>query len=168
MDSRFVIVGPPAMGKSSLLRYIPSFVYRSTCIDLENTAFPRDPDSLKRLARHLIGVGWTSPLFLGNAAADSVDLALLGYQVIALHHNDREQYLQRMAERDSERGSPSQGDHWKHHQWLFHEEMPRRKIKPFLVDTLDPQFDGDVHGTIQHIVNHFHLKPWPDEDPIAQ
>lgn len=168
MNSRFVLVGPPAMGKSSLLRFIPSIVERSTCIDLENTAFPRDPDSLKRLARDLIGVGWTMPLFLGNAAADSVDLALLGYQVIALHHDDHEQYKQRMIARDSKSGSASQGDHWEHHRWLFHEEMPRRKIEPFFVDTLDPEFDDNIHATIRHIANRFQLKPWPDEDPVAQ
>jgi len=162
MNSRFVIVGAPAMGKSNLLRFIPSIIYRATCIDLEHTGFPTDQQRLKDFAEHLIGAGWTRPLFLGNAAANSIELALLGYQVIALHHNDHDRYLEHMEKRDQERGSSFQGDHWEYHRNIFHEEMPNQGIKPLIVDTLNKAYHEQPRKTIEYIASELELRLWQD------
>jgi hypothetical protein len=111
-ENKFVIVGPPAMGKSTLLRLIPSVIRFATAIDLEllmkcNSGEERG--SVHAHVRHISAMPWNGPLFLGNAAAYFPFISSLGFRVIALHHPDHKKYLEWMNGRDRREGQPNQG-----------------------------------------------------------
>jgi len=155
--NRFLIVGPPGMGKSTLLANLPSIVLRATCIDLENTTEPQNPEFLRNFASSILEGDWRYPLFFGNAAADACQLTKLGLGVIALHCSDRNRYLEQMNARDKQYRQSSQGDsHWAFHRKLFEEDMPSQNIHPFILDSVTMGLEETIHT----IASRFDLKLW--------
>jgi len=118
---KFLLVGPPAMGKSTILRLIPSVLDRATAIDLEHIGNAHNKELMHSLAGAWERLPWNGPLFLGCAAADSRVIAKYGFTVVALFHDDHQEYLDWMNERDSRESQASQGDHWQYHNDLFEE-----------------------------------------------
>lgn len=160
MEPRFLIVGAPGMGKTTLLAKLPTIICRATCIDLENCQSPCDREFLHRLTSSILLGNWQNPIFFGNAAADACQLAELGLSIIALHCPYRDRYLEQMKSRDRQYRQASQGDaHWEYHRELFEETMPKRNIQPFMLDSVTMNEDEAIRA----IATHYDLKLWTNK-----
>ncbi len=160
MEPRFLIVGAPGMGKTTLLAKLPTIICRATCIDLENCQSPCDREFLHRLTSSILLGNWQNPIFFGNAAADACQLAELGLSIIALHCPYRDRYLEQMKSRDRQYRQASQGDaHWEYHRELFEETMTKRNIQPFMLDSVTMNEDEAIRA----IASYFDLKLWTNQ-----
>ncbi len=161
MGRAFVLVGAPAMGKSSLLREIPSVIELATCIDLENASASTSTETLLSFVEDVMRITWRGPLFVGCGNVNPMGFAEIGFEVIGLHHENEAQYRQRMRDRDLANGWGTQGDFWASHRRLLTESMPARDIQPFMVDTCHSELDGQIDKTIRMIAKKFDLPTMP-------
>lgn len=112
MNSRaFAIAGPPASGKSTLLRVIPSIIKGSIAIDLELFGPLAERRSVldSMLSRTRNGI-----LFFGVADVPFEEFPKKGVEVIGLYTNDRDRYFERLKERNRafEKPDKHQSEHF--------------------------------------------------------
>lgn len=156
MNTRaFAIAGPPASGKSTLLRVIPSIIKSSIAIDLElfESLVERRSvlDSMLRRTRNGI-------LFFGVADVPFAEFADKGVDVIGLCTNDRDRYLERLKERNRADDKPDT-DQSKHFCGCIRDlDLLRSKHQLKLeIDIFDARFEGNPVATAEFIAKEFSL-----------
>ena len=95
MHDKFIIYGPPASGKSTLLRTLPKFVDNCTSIDLE---LIESKESRIALIQCLSGLDFKGPLFVGAADLAPKEFPPI-FRVVTLLYNEKSQYIARVARR---------------------------------------------------------------------
>jgi len=150
----FAIAGPPASGKSTLLRVIPSIITNSIAIDLELFGPVPGPaeaerrsvlDSMLTKTRHGI-------LFFGVADVPFAEFPGKGVDVIGLYINDRDRYLERLKKRNRDEGKleSDQSEHF--HGCINALDILRSNHQLKLeIDIFDARFDGKPVATAVHI-----------------
>ena len=100
MSNRVIIYGPPASGKSTVLRSLAS-TKDCTVIDLEQVAGSAGFARQNRitLLQKLAALRFGGDLFIGAADIDPSDFPP-GFRVVALLHTDKAQYLARVDQRN--------------------------------------------------------------------
>ena len=104
----FALAGPPASGKSTLLRVIPSVIKNSMAIDLE--LFGPEPGFALAVRRGLLDSLLATPrhgiLFFGVAEVPFDEFARKGVGVIGLYTRDQNRYHERLRDRNRTAGRP--------------------------------------------------------------
>lgn len=102
---KYALYGPPASGKSSLIRRLPTLGKDITAIDLELVERDRRDPMLATLR----ATRFKGPLFVGAADRDYPQLN--GFRVILLLPLDKQRYLQNFAERSKREPEKANQDH---------------------------------------------------------
>ena len=105
MSNRVIIYGPPASGKSTILRSLAS-TKNCTVIDLEQVDGSGGVATQNRISllQKLAALSFCGDLFIGAADTDPRDFPP-GFRVVAILHRNKAQYLARVDQRN--RISPS-------------------------------------------------------------
>jgi hypothetical protein len=164
----FALAGPPASGKSTLLRVIPSVIRSSIAIDLE--LFGPAPGLAQQVRREVLDSILATTrhgiLFFGVADVPFAEFAHNGVEVIGLYTTDRVRYLQRLRDRNRAGGRPEteQSEHFRGCMGAL--DLLRRSNQLRLeIDIFDPRLEGRPVATAEFIANGLSL---PTYDPAQR
>jgi hypothetical protein len=101
MHDKFIIYGPPASGKSTLLRILPTLFENCTSIDLEHV---EDKEGRLVMLQHLACLQFKGPLFIGAADIAPKDFPDT-FKVVILLYREKSLYLERVVRRNKIRPS---------------------------------------------------------------
>lgn len=154
---KFLIAGAPAVGKSTLIKYLP-LAGPCLAIDLEEIAgkqvYEGDPNTWTERNKRLkalkeIGAWETNvPVFVGISDLDA-NTVYHGFEKVLLHFTNTDRYTERVRQRNKDRPDKTGQD-----EMIQYNHMEESKNAHRFVNIFDPAcFDGDHQAFADHIYN---------------
>ncbi|MFT4589196.1 MAG: DNA polymerase III delta prime subunit [Candidatus Binatia bacterium] len=140
----FLLYGPPGCGKTTAIIHLALNYPECVAIDLES--LPNDTSFRKSFLSSMNKYPLPEYVFIG-AAEVHPNFFPEGSKVVALYHNDREEYRARVERRNAQRTDKRDQDEMNQYDNIG-KHLSRNE--PFL--TVDPaKFEGDFDGMARHI-----------------